>query len=79
MQAHEFPGAKSGWQTRTYERPKPYKLNYDENIGDIKEPFLKCYDQIEEHDQDAFMALAFLLWRREQLREKSKIVSRFQR
>ena len=74
MQAHEFPGAKSGWQTRTYERPKPYKLNYDENIGDIKEPFLKCYDQIEEHDQDAFMALAFLLWRREQLREKSKIV-----
>lgn len=74
MQAHEFPGAKSGWQTRTFERPKPYKLNYDENIGDIKEPFLRCYDQVEEHDQNAFYALAFLIWRREQLREKSKLI-----
>ncbi len=24
MEKHEFHGAKSGWQTRTFERPKPY-------------------------------------------------------
>lgn len=74
MQKHEFPGAKSGWQTRTFERPKPYMLDYDENIGSIKEPFLDCYDQIERHGQSAFFALSFLLWRREQLREKGRIV-----
>lgn len=74
MQQHEFPSAKSGWQTRTFERPKPYMLDYDENIGSIKKPFLDCYDQVERQGQDAFFALAFLLWRREQLREKSSIV-----
>ena len=42
MEAHEFHGAKSGWQTRTFERPKPYMLTYDENIGTIKDAFLTC-------------------------------------
>lgn len=74
MMDHEFPCAKSGWQTRTFERPKPYMLDYDENIGTIKQPFLTCYDQVETYSQDATTALAFLLWRRLQLREASKIV-----
>lgn len=74
MEAHEFHGAKSGWQTRTFERPKPYMLTYDENIGTIKEPFLTCYDQVETHKQSSPIALAFLLWRRLQLREASKLV-----
>ena len=74
MDAHEFHGAKSGWQTRTFERPKPYMLDYDENIGTIKIPFLTCYDQVETHGQSALYALAFLLWRRLQLREASKVV-----
>lgn len=74
MEKHEFHGAKSGWQTRTYERPKPYKLNYDENIGDIKEYFLNTYDQIETKGQDAKLGLAFLMLRRIQLREKTKII-----
>lgn len=74
MEAHEFHGAKSGWQTRTFERPKPYMLDYDENIGTIKEPFLVSYDQIETHHQNALYALAFLLWRRLQLREASRVV-----
>ena len=73
MEYHEFHGAKSGWQTRTFERPKPYMLDYDENIGTIKEPFLICYDEVETHHQDARTALAFLFWRRLQLREASKI------
>jgi len=73
MIQHEFSCAKSGWQTRTFERPKPYMLDYDENIGTIKDAFLTCYDQIETHSQSASVALAFLLWRRLQLREASKI------
>jgi len=74
MMSHEFSCARSGWQTRTFERPKPYILDYDENIGTIKEPFLICYDQIETHKQSALYSLAFLLWRRLQLREATKII-----
>jgi DNA (cytosine-5)-methyltransferase 1 len=73
MEEHEFHGAKSGWQTRTFERPKPYMLTYDENIGSIKEPFLICYDELETMRQNASVALAFLLWRRLQLREATKV------
>ena len=74
MTAQEFSCAKSGWQTRTFERPKPYMLDYDENIGTIKNPFLTCYDQIETYNQSALFSLAFLFWRRMQLREATKIV-----
>lgn len=73
MEEHEFHGAKSGWQTRTFERPKPYLLTYDENIGTIKEPFLICYDEVETKEQSARVALVFLIWRRLQLREASKV------
>lgn len=73
MEQHEFHGAKSGWQVRTLERPKPYFLDYDENIQLVKEPFLTCYDQIETHSQNPEIALAFLLWRRIQLRESAKV------
>lgn len=75
METHSFPGAKSGWQTRTFERPKPYTLDYAENISYIKEPFLACYDYLEKNtsDCDPFYALAFLLWRRIVLRDSSNI------
>lgn len=74
MESHEFHGAKSGWQTRTFERPKPYLLTYDENIGAIKKPFLTTYDEVEEHNQDASIALAFLMLRRIELREKEEVI-----
>ena len=48
-------------------------LSSDENIGTIKEPFLICYDEIETQHQSAKLALAFLLWRRLQLREASNV------
>jgi DNA (cytosine-5)-methyltransferase 1 len=73
LSTHEFVCAKSGWQTRTFERPKPYMLDYDENIDDIKEAFLQCYDQVENNSQDPLAALAFLFWRQLQLREASRI------
>ena len=61
LSRNKFDGAKSGWQTRTLERPKPYTLNYDENIGSIKEPFLACFDEVEEMGQSAQDGLAYLL------------------
>lgn len=73
MADHGFPTAKSGWQTRTLERPKPYMLNYDENISTIKEPFLTSYDQIETHQQSSKIALSYLFWHRLHIRERLKI------
>ena len=73
LNRHTFDGAKSGWQTRTLERPKPYSLTYDENIGDIKIPFLTCFDEIEEQDQSAELALAYLFFHQLVRREGKKI------
>ena len=58
-----FEGAKSGWQTRTLERPKPYTLNYDENIAYVKTEFLTVFNEIEECGQSAFEALGYLIYR----------------
>jgi len=71
---HAFEGAKSGWQTRTFERPKPYMLTYDENIGDIKDAFLITFDEIEEHTQPADDTLAYLIYQQMVHREFKKIV-----
>jgi DNA (cytosine-5)-methyltransferase 1 len=68
-----FDGAKSGWQTRTFERPKPYFLDYAENIGDIKEPFLAIYDELETKGQGAQDALAYLIYLQVKLRDKKRI------
>ena len=73
MEAHEFHGAKSGWQTRTYERPKPFLLDYEENIGFIKKEFLTIYDLVEKYPDKAIYALALLMLRRIELRERSKM------
>lgn len=69
----DFDFAKSGWQTRTFERPKPYFLNYDENIGAIKEPFLQCYDRMETKGESAFAGLAYLLFLQMRKRDKKRI------
>lgn len=68
LSKNEFNGAKSGWQTRTFERPKPYLLLYDENIGDIKSSFLAIYDELEEHNGDPKEALKFLLYKQTEYR-----------
>ena len=48
LRDQDFDGAKSGWQTRTLERPKPYILTYDENIRAVKDEFLACYHALED-------------------------------
>ena len=73
LTSRDFQSAKSGWQTRTMERPKPYLLTYDERIRNVKEAFLDCYDQVEEQGQSAWFAVAYLLWRQMQLRDANKI------
>ncbi len=74
LNKNNFEGAKSGWQTRTFERPKPYMLDYDENIGDIKEPFLQTFNYVEEKGESAKEALAYLLHCQMILRESKKII-----
>lgn len=48
-------------------------MDYDENIGAIKEPFLTVYDEIETKRQNAKLGLALLMLRRIELREKTRI------
>ena len=73
LRSRTFEGAKSGWQTRTLERPKPYMMNYDENIGDIKDAFLTCFDEIEVSGQSASNGLAYLLFLQLARRESKSI------
>ena len=73
LNRNRFEGAKSGWQTRTLERPKPYTMAYDENIGQIKNEFLTVYDEVETNGQSAIDALTYLLYRQVIKREKNQI------
>lgn len=70
---NDFEGAKSGWQTRTLERPKPYTLDYHENIAGVKEAFLNVYHQVEVENVDANLALAQLLYFQVTVRDKKAI------
>lgn len=70
---NRFEGAKSGWQTRTLERPKPYKLDYEENIAYVKNDFLTVFDEIEENGQIAMDALTYLIHRQVVRREEVQI------
>lgn len=73
LSRNRFQGAKSGWQTRTLERPKPYKMNYAENIAVVKSEFLAVFDEVEEHGQSAFAALTYLIYKQVVWREEVKI------
>ena len=48
-------------------------INYDENIGDIKQAFLTVYDEMETKNASAADALAYLIYRQIELREKKAI------
>jgi DNA (cytosine-5)-methyltransferase 1 len=73
LSRNRFEGAKSGWQTRTLERPKPYLLTYDENIAYVKTEFLAVFDEVEEQGQSALDALAYLIWKQVVRREEVRI------
>lgn len=72
-----FDGAKSGWQTRTYERDDPYTLSYPHKIGGanatLRTNFLSIYDRIEVHGEDAKEALCYLMFRQVEKRHSSSV------
>lgn len=73
LASNRFEGAKSGWQTRTFERPKPYMMTFDENIDPvIKVPFLTCFDEVETKAGNATEALTFLVYQQIRLRDLKK-------
>lgn len=73
LRDQNFDFAKSGWQTRTFERPKPYMLDYNENIGSIKKSFLTCYDRIETQNESALEGLSYLFLLQMKQRDKKRV------
>lgn len=74
LSEHNFSGAKSGWQTRTLERPKPYTRSYDENIKDVKTAFLEIYESTFEQPIEIIKAsLDYLILRQIRIRESRVI------
>jgi DNA (cytosine-5)-methyltransferase 1 len=61
QQSYTF-AISGGWQTRTYERLKPYDLEYPENIRPpaFKKAFLGIFDRIESHGESAEEVLKYL-------------------
>lgn len=47
--------------------------SYDENIAHVKTEFLAVFDEVEEHGQPAFDALAYLVWKQVVRREEVRI------
>lgn len=58
-----FRTAKSGWQTRTFERPNPYSLDYPENIAFIKTPFLSILDYAQKNPTRRELIVGYLFSR----------------
>lgn len=74
LHAQKFFTAASGWQTRTFERPRPYTLDYPENIGYGKDEFLSILDKIQASTKVNVTkeALSFLIFKQIQFREGQK-------
>jgi DNA (cytosine-5)-methyltransferase 1 len=70
---NKFDGARSGWQTRVFERPRPYFLEYHEAIKAVKDEFLFCYNAIEVGNESALDGLRYLVFGQILRREKKKV------
>lgn len=74
LKNRDFVTSNSGWQTRTFERPKPYTLDYTENISHIKKEFLSILDSVQTGGTNiANEALAYVFFKQIELRENQKI------
>ncbi len=73
LSINKFDGARSGWQTRVFERPRPYLLEYDEAIKSVKEEFLDCYDAVEVRKESASDALRYLVFGQIVRRERKRV------
>lgn len=61
MTAKGYRTAKSGWQTRTFERLQPYTLDYRPKIAHVKSEFLTILDKVANHIETAEDVLVYLL------------------
>lgn len=61
MEVRKLRTSKSGWQTRTFERPKPYTLEYPENIGYLRDEFLALLNYVSSGVVSSKALLAYLL------------------
>ena len=61
MEIRKLRTSKSGWQTRTFERPKPYTLEYPENIGFLRDEFLALLNFVSTGAVTSYNLLAYLL------------------
>lgn len=76
MESNSFRTAKSGWQTRTFERPNPYTLDYPENIAFIKKPFLEILDFASKNKSQLNNLVAYLFQKEIEYNEnKSAIIN----
>lgn len=70
LKDRSFFTANSGWQTRTFERLRPYTLDYPENIAHAKSEFLSILDKVQSGRADlASDALAYLILKQIEHRE----------
>jgi DNA (cytosine-5)-methyltransferase 1 len=74
LREKDFVHAESGWQTRTFERPKPYALTYDENVGGPKNEWLHVLDEVQVKGQNPEEALLYLFYWNIQYREGQEVV-----
>jgi len=61
--------AKSGWQTRTFERPQPYTKDYREAIGYVKNEFLNILHEVATESISSKNVLLYFFF----LEEKVKL------
>ncbi len=74
LKNQDFVTSNSGWQTRTFERPRPYTLDYPENIQAIKDEFLQILDEVQSGEVTlAKEALEYLVFNQIAFRENQRI------
>jgi len=74
LKNQDFVTSNSGWQTRTFERLRPYTLDYPENIGAIKDEFLHILDEVQSGDATLGReTLTYLIFKQIVFRESQRI------
>jgi DNA (cytosine-5)-methyltransferase 1 len=74
LRNQDFVGSKSGWQTRVFERPRPYTLDYPENIEFVKDEFLQILDKVQSTTVSlATETLEYLLFKQIIFRESQRV------
>lgn len=77
MTAKGYRTAKSGWQTRTFERPRPYSLDYPENIAHVKDEFLSILDKVANQNESAVDILVyFFILEEEDKQNQQQLISK---